>query len=535
MCAPPAREVNVWFTSPAYDWAAGSTAARKATVDIVVSPTTVNFTTQFGAPASALTPGEVVEAQVLQILTDGRARLAVANTIIDVLTTVPLVAGSTVRLSVKNTADGIRLTLVDPSLPNGKAPLMLATDVVTTRATTPATSVSGAAASAAAGTTATAATTVTTTSSPSATSNPLLDAQATSAPPISPAAVSAAALASAVRGAAARQTSMAPLFADLAVAANSPALPEVVRQAAGQVLSLRLPVQDGLTAGALKQAFERSGLFLESNLAADVPAAGPAGDLKAAFGLLRQVLKTWLDADPSARGANNGIGNGATNSLLAELRNAPPLVPGAAPAAVPEPARALLGASTAPAAPPPYRGAPTTAQPEALSALTSGMAGDDIGRVLVRDTDGAIARQTLLQAASVPERPAHTDPAGPRWHFEVPLATPQGTAMAQFEIARDGHAAPAEGHKAAWRARFSIDIEPIGAVHAQVALIGERAAVTLWAERPDSAVQLRDNSAALTDALRQAELTPEVAVRDGSPPRPRQAAAPAGRFLDRAS
>jgi hypothetical protein len=72
-------------------------------------------------------------------------------------------------------------------------------------------------------------------------------------------------------------------------------------------------------------------------------------------------------------------------------------------------------------------------------------------------------------------------------------------------------------------------------VHAQIALIGSRAAVTLWAERPETSAKLRDNAPELANALRQAELeTGDVLVRAGSPPRPREAVA-SGRFLDRAS
>jgi len=70
---------------------------------------------------------------------------------------------------------------------------------------------------------------------------------------------------------------------------------------------------------------------------------------------------------------------------------------------------------------------------------------------LLDDTDAAIARQTLLQVASLPDRVdasgGRIDPSMPRWNFEVPFATPQGTAMAQFEIARDGGGNEAESTK----------------------------------------------------------------------------------------
>lgn len=514
---------------------------------IVASPTTVTSATQFGAPAPALAPGDVVEAQVLQILADGRARLAVANSVIDVLTTVPLTAGTTVRLAVKNTPDGIRFTLLDPAA--GRVPLTLASEVMraapATTQSTPATTVSTAASmasspatmlsgAAAAGSSA-AVSPAPTGGTAASGGAPLLDAPAASLAPAaptapnlptapvtppSPEAASAAALAAAVRGAAARQSSLAPLFADLAATVNVPAVPEAVRAAAGQVLALRVATDNGIPAVALAQAFRRSGLFLENDLATGASIA-PADDLKAALGVLRHVLKTWLETEPSGKGA----------ALPPEMPNAPPLAPGPASA----PPEHALPLAPNPSAPPPYRGAPTTAQPEAAPVVSSAMGAEEMGHVLMRDTDGAIARQTLLQAASLPNRVDHADPSGPRWLFEIPFATGQGTTMAQLEIARDGRAAPREDIKPVWRARFSIDVEPIGPVHGQIALIGERAAVTLWAERPDGAAQLRDNAAMLTDALRRAELEPDVLVRDGSPPRPSREAAPAGRFLDRAS
>lgn len=82
---------------------------------------------------------------------------------------------------------------------------------------------------------------------------------------------------------------------------------------------------------------------------------------------------------------------------------------------------------------------------------------------------------------------------GPQRAFEVPLMSSTGTSIAQFQIARDGRAVTADG-RAVWRARFSVDMEPMGPVHAQVTLLSNRAAVTLWAERPHTAAQLQDGS-----------------------------------------
>jgi Flagellar hook-length control protein FliK len=156
---------------------------------------------------------------------------------------------------------------------------------------------------------------------------------------------------------------------------------------------------------------------------------------------------------------------------------------------------------------------------------------------LLTDTDGAIARQTLLQIASLPGQTDPTasraDASAPRWNFEIPFATPQGTAIAQFEISRDGERNAVEPAKRTWRARFSLNVEPAGPVHALVSLSGERTSVRMWAERPATASQLRAGVSQLSQALSRADLWPaDIVIRDGAPVQP--AAAPAGHFLDRA-
>lgn len=195
-------------------------------------------------------------------------------------------------------------------------------------------------------------------------------------------------------------------------------------------------------------------------------------------------------------------------------------------------------ASAAPnGAPPlPYRGAPLAGQQPVAAALTADMPPHERAERLLTDTDGALARTTLLQAASLPDQPAQrSEQAAQRWTFEVPFATPQGTAVAQFEVSRDPQAAKSDRTLPVWRARFSLDVEPMGPVHALVALAGERASVTLWAERHATAARLNDNAAMLGDALRAAELEPaDFLFRVGAPPSAARQAAP-GRFMDRAT
>jgi hypothetical protein len=160
----------------------------------------------------------------------------------------------------------------------------------------------------------------------------------------------------------------------------------------------------------------------------------------------------------------------------------------------------------------------------------------EIADKLLNQTDAAIARHALLQLASLPDPPTpsapHGNATGPHWAFEIPFATPQGTNIAQFEVNRDGHAVTPDGRRI-WRARFTLDIEPIGAVHAQVSVIGDRAGITLWAERDATTARLRESMPMLNEGLREAELEPgEILCRTGAPAAPK---APAGHFLDRAS
>ncbi|NPV25815.1 flagellar hook-length control protein FliK [Bradyrhizobium aeschynomenes] len=187
--------------------------------------------------------------------------------------------------------------------------------------------------------------------------------------------------------------------------------------------------------------------------------------------------------------------------------------------------------------PPPFRGGAPVPQHVATPTLGSDMPLPAIAHRLLDETDQALSRQTLLQVASLPDRPdastARADSTLPLWNFEIPFATPQGTAMAQFEISRDGGTQAPDAAKRVWRARFSLDVEPAGPVHALISFSAERTSVRMWAERPVTAARLRAGLSDLSQALSRAELSPgDLVVQDGAPP----AVMPpkAGHFLDRA-
>ena len=452
--------------------------------------------------------------------------------------------------------------------------------------------------------------------------------------------------------AATQQTGLAPLFADLGVAAGVSGLPAQVQQAMAQVLAQRTSLDPSLTGAAIKQAFQSSGLFLEASLASGSVASSAAPDLKAALIVLRQVLTTSLGegaptlgntvptttvtaattaqpapvvpsddtqaaaapvsslpvtitaepalstvvspalvpllapetaapevllqgtASPLPQGvydfgaanavllsptaeaatvARTAVSNAALN-LLQEAVQAGPLnslnpknfgfdedlTPSSLPAVIgTRPANVddgVFARTNLP--PPPVGGALPAAQPVLPATLLSNSSPETAMQHLLADTDGSLARQTLLQVASLPAQvdttPGRLDPTAPRWNFEIPFMTSQGTAMAQFEISRDGNRSEVEPAKRIWRARFALDVEPAGPVHALISLSGERTSVRMWAERPATAAQLRAGIPELSQALSRAELRPgDIVIGAGAPVQ--AASARAGHFLDRAS
>jgi hypothetical protein len=607
-------------------------------MSITINPTTPLVAAQGVTSAIVLQPGTVINAQVLKLLGNDQVRIAIGGQSLDVVSQVPLQAGQTLQLAVSRAPDGnINLAVVNQqaSAPASQpgASANVTSDAVTL-------------------TSAIAATATTTT---------------VAAPQPQLTVLQALAVSAVAETAAAQQTSLAPLFANLGVAASSAGLPALVQQAAAAVLAQRTSLDQGLSGTDIKQAFQSSGLFLEASLAQGSVSSGTP-DLKAALIVLRQVLTSAIENTTAAGTAAATLGPpagqaattmpgatpasatpativleqgaGGVTQVLSEGSpipvpsivitaepdtTSPSLVPTLAPggaisaallqAEAPEISQTVLEFSSAasiiappatladaaartaassaalnllqeavqanpllsplaagsasglmfdnglmlsllPAVagarlpntdeagfartnvpPPPINGALPAAQPVMAATLVSHSPPETAMHVLLADTDGAIARQTLLQVASLPDQvdpsTGRIDPAAQRWNFEIPFVTPQGTAMAQFEISRDGAGTEADAAKRAWRARFTLDVEPAGPVHALVSVSGDKTSVRMWAERPATADQLRAGVSQLSQALSRAELQPgDIVIRDGPPSQP--VPARAGHFLDRA-
>ena len=268
--------------------------------------------------------------------------------------------------------------------------------------------------------------------------------------------------------AAATQNGLASLMANVLRASAAGNLPPQVQSAVQQLMALHLPTDTPPDAAAVKTAMLSSGLFTEASLAnGETPA-----DLKSMLGQLTQAAERWQAKTPA--------------------QNQP---------ATP---------SSTPNVPPPVRGGQPAAQSPAQPTLPSNPDPALTAKLLAHGGRAALARQTLLQMASLP------DPAKPgdtRWMFDVPLMTPHGAAVAQLVVARDGNGSSAETPAPVWRIGLAINIEPLGPVRANLALSGDHAWVTIGADRPESLKQLAGNSSWLTDALSAVTLDSDIAFQ----------------------
>ena len=246
------------------------------------------------------------------------------------------------------------------------------------------------------------------------------------------------------------------------------------------------------------------------------PITPAAASLRVAIvGAAEAELIAAVAAAPDAKAASPQAADAAGPSAG---RGFPPLFAELSQAALLTLQQALL-AGPPPA--PPMRRAALTGQTPAPPALPADADAAAIVQHLRPRAEQAEARQTLQQPAALPDGTTTT------WMFELPVATPQGTAVAQFEVDRDAPEAGVAEAPESWRVRFSVDIEPLGPVHVHLGMKGGRAAVTVWAEREGGLDLLRSQGAELARAL-----PGDVVFRVGAP---RQSVPARGRFVDQTS
>ena len=230
------------------------------------------------APELVLPEGSVVSAQIQKILAADLVRIAIAGLSIDVATEIPLQQGQTLQLAVSQTRDGIRLAVVGQGGDAAADAVTLSPDAL----------------------------------ADAAANRPTIVAPKNALSPLERAAVSVAS-----QAAAAEQESLAPLFANLGAAAASSNLPPKLQQAIAQVLAQQTSLDPNLDGGDIKNAFQKSGLFLEASLAAGSPSSSGVPDLKAALIVLRQTLQSALGANAATGAASAGAAPNPAGATLA--------------------------------------------------------------------------------------------------------------------------------------------------------------------------------------------------------------------------
>jgi hypothetical protein len=447
-----------------------------STSPLILSPSTSTAAgaslAQAAQVAVQLSPGDVMDALVLSLIKDMTFRLQLPAGTLDVQTDKPLIPGTRVELAVKGTVAEPEIFLTP--LPDAAKSLRTATLTQTT-------------------------------------AQNAAQPQAALPPPERLAQVAA----TIVRDAATRQGGIAQLYADLEASFAQPkvSIPPAVVGAARQLFALRLDATtpDGVDADDIKTALIRSGLVTNATAADDPARPSVPLDARAVLLSLRAALKNWETAE----------------------RVTPQ------PAATPAPTVAQAAPPpTRPAGPMlPYPNGPAVPQPLADPSIPQNATARELALLLLDTTDSAIAREMILKIASLPDRvefngrPADANPS--RMTFDIPMATPHGTAVAQLRIERDAAQRNGEVIEPVWRANFSVDVEPIGAVHVRIALIGGKATVTLNAERKESAESLSAGLPLLEAGLRGAEIEPGVLICQAG--QPVTASAEHGLYVDHAT
>lgn len=306
-------------------------------------------------------------------------------------------------------------------------------------------------------------------------------------------------LSAALSEALARQSSLAPLVANLnSLSKQAKPLPPSLQAAIEEVLQTVQPLAEETTPQNLEQAIKRSGVFFENALVHRPPqvtnTVSPFPDLKSALLKLVDVLSTFKSEQAVQQ-----------KQIFHEL---PP-----------------------PAAPRGHEPPETQKQhPATLTYATQ----QEITEVLSKQAEGALSRVRVLQFASMPvaltgtqetQRPAQI------WHLDIPLLINGQGSVIPLQIERDAEkkeAAAAAVQR--WRVRFALDLGELGPVHALLVLGSGLVDVTLWAERNETYDMFKASARELHYALMNEDLeVAEIEFRTGSP---RKAAARAGSNLD---
>lgn len=275
----------------------------------------------------------------------------------------------------------------------------------------------------------------------------------------------------ALRQALPRQQPLAPAIQAFVRAVADSRLPPSVRALAAQLTAQALEPRRLATADGLRQAVERSGIFLEARLAASVPpttaAALPSSVVKA------PPLPAGAPPAPPAAGAAPAAGHESVASdlkgLLLRLLH-------------------LLRAPT-PARPDKDAADPDHAATEALRALT-------------RHAEGALARIELHQLRALPE----SGEREPSFVLELPFRQGEQLETLTLRIRREPEADGEPEARAPWTITLELGDGKSGPLRAVIAWSGEAVSTRFFAARSELAERIGASLGLLDTRLRAAGL-----------------------------
>ncbi|WP_022963795.1 flagellar hook-length control protein FliK [Halopseudomonas pelagia] len=309
--------------------------------------------------------------------------------------------------------------------------------------------------------------------------------------------------------------------------ATAPAMPASVQNAMHQVLQQVASLQQLMTPAGVAQAVQRSGVFLEPNL------AQLAGLLKGA------------SAETAALAAGTGTGTTqppALGKLLAALSSLPvspatPPLPGAdlkaallhltvnlqqhlSPSAIKE--------LTLPFSPwKQNSGGPAQQGFPVATRVVQGMTdAPDLG-ALLRLTAALLSRIQHHQLQSLGQSQTFSDGSSQTvWQLEIPLRDGQQFNHVQVRIQRDDTSAEAKQteHLPHWEVRLAFNLDPLGSLQAIAKLYKGRVSSEFWAEQPQTLTFLHSELNQLRDRLLAKGLeVGELSCHQGTPPQPNRA------------
>jgi len=220
----------------------------------------------------------------------------------------------------------------------------------------------------------------------------------------------------------------------------------------------------------------------------------PVGvDLKGAIDMLRRELIVWLGRSADVMASLDGAADDGTAPRVD--RPPPPRRNG------------------------PVRGQPAVQLPgdEADAASTETLGGRALG-----EAERSLSRVFLHQAATAEARDARTPQVAQTMMFEIPIAGPNGTSIAQLRIERDEHPPSEQGGmpRRVFQVDVAFDIAPLGPVTVRVGLMdGRRVAIGVWCETEDGLVRMEAERSNIVIGLESEGMTVAgVDLHKGHPP-----------------